>query len=431
MNQVRFPGRVPDWLPTVLYGIVLFFLAAGRLEFGGFRDGVKVGGNIENLLPLLLVARYLSRKTPRQPLLEQFRLLAAPLLLIFSGLLMGWAANPSKEGGEDLLHFAGQALCGILLAEWLMEARALAGICGIVWLAGHLALNLRTPWGDPVNPNLEGPFSHRNVQAAFYLLSLPLLFFSMGTRWNLRNWRFALVLLVIGMEGFFVLLFRSRSGLLGFTIAAWLLVVAFLRSPQATPRRKKWVLASLLGLQTLGALALLPRFEGLAAEWGNPYQRSRAGIWAAAIESWKDPACWIAGIGMGDEFDRILLDTPTGNLNYHYRKAHYPHCLYLEWMYWGGITAFVGWCLVVFMAARLFLTTRLARDTSFRWEMAALSSAILGFAVSEIFESALRDPRVAACFWLDLALLLRLAAENLPPLSPQRGNAAPAGPHES
>ncbi len=88
-----------------------------------------------------------------------------------------------------------------------------------------------------------------------------------------------------------------------------------------------------------------------------------------------------------------------GNLNHRYRRGHHPHCLYLQWIYWGGITALIGWMfLLVSVSSQALWKVQ-------RWEVLLLGACLLGYAFLEIFETAMKNPRVNALFWLNLTLL--------------------------
>ena len=397
------PSRLRERLSFFLYSLVLFHLPAGRITYPliGFGE-IKVGESVENLLPLLILARFLDRyRNPgRCPL--SVEPLKTGLLLLFGGLFISLAANPSSETLEDILRLAGQAVCGWLLAEWISHSNRNGGLWPIGFLLGMALLLIRTPWGQLGNPDLEGPFTHRNIQAAFFLLSFPLLstIVSRRDRWGNR-FRFV-ALLAVFSAGTFLLLSKSRAGVLGVGCAAFIMLLVLVWEGHPSRRRVFWGVGLVGVAVVVTGLFLFPRFRGFGQELGNPYHRSRAGIWAAAVEGWCEPSRYLLGIGMGDSFDQILLDSPTGNLNHRLRRAHYPHCLYFQWIYWGGVTALLGWFYLITPVGG-----KVARK-GVAWEVRILGACLLGYAVLELFESALRDQRVSALFWLDLILLCYL-----------------------
>jgi hypothetical protein len=259
-------------------------------------------------------------------------------------------------------------------------------------------LLVRTPWTQLGNPDLEGPFTHRNIQAAFFLLSFPLLSAIVTRRDDWGDRLRYVGFLVVLSAGAFLLLSKSRAGVVGVGVAAFILLLVLIREGRASKRRVLWG-AGLVGVAAVVAiLFLIPRFRGFGQELGNPYHRSRAGIWVAAVEGWRAPSQYVLGIGMGDSFDRILLDSPTGNLNHRLRRAHYPHCLYFQWVYWGGVTSLLGWFFLMVPLWGRFSRRGIA------WEARIFGACLLGYAVLEVFESALRDQRVSTLFWLDLVL---------------------------
>lgn len=390
--------RVSD----AVYSIVFFFLAAGRFQFElGPTLEIKIGGSPENLVFFLLVARWIRSDLPLQRLRGTLAAYLPGVLLILLGLCLSALLNPTSRTFEDLLRMAGQFAVGTLLAEWLIGSQQRREVWYWAFLLGVLALFLRTPWSELDDPNLEGPFSHRNVQAAFGLLAVPLLFLPSLRRGFRLGAHSAACLTAVGAIAAFLLLSRTRSALIALIVVGAVAALLVHRTPRWSDHsRAKWVIRGAAAAALLLAIvALLPRFQQFGQELMDPYRRSRIPIWAAAVEGWRDPTVLLFGIGLEDSFDRILLDTPQGNLNYRYRKAHYPHGLYLQWVYWGGVTALLGWMV-------------LGASTVKRLSAGALSPRtllcgifLIGYFFLEIFESAFREPRVAALFWLVLFLL--------------------------
>ncbi|NUN97187.1 MAG: O-antigen ligase family protein [Candidatus Omnitrophica bacterium] len=396
MTQVATDSR--RLLGELLLAVGLVFLAVGRIQFEVAGLELKVGENIENLLPLLLLGGVLCRPFSGPSLGRALSPFAAGFLLLLFGTLVGLFSQLSPDALQDFLRLLGQALCGFLLARWVASSGALERWPGVLWMAGHALLLWRTPWGDPTNPNLEGPFPHRNFQSAFFLLAFPTLAFIGLGGGTLGLARLIPAAALVAAELFFVIRFQSRAGLLGCSVCAAML--AFLLSrPERSRLRLILPLLAVAALVAVFVVVLAPRLGTLGQEFGNPYERSRVGIWTAAVDGWRNPANWLRGIGMGDEFDRILADSPTGNLNYHYRRAHYPHSLYLQWLYWGGIMALVGWFAVLAGVWRC----RVARPDD--WRVILPASALFGYAAMEVFDASIRDPRVSALLWFDIGLL--------------------------
>jgi len=400
-------GMISDWI----YLAVLFFLAAGRIHFfWGESFDVKIGENIENLLPVLLLARIVRRDFGFDWLIAGSRPILQPLGLILLGLLTAAVLHPTTDTFEDILRFLGQLLVGLLLAEWVLREERLKDKWLWAFLLGVLVLMARTPWRDLDDPNLEGPFPHRNVQAAFCLLSVPLLIdpFFRKPAWTSKQCLASLT--AIAVMVLFIAMSRSRSGAIAILFACSLAPLVLPRVFQLSGKGARWILAggAILALLLI-LISLVPRFRQFGQEVLDPYRRSRIPIWAAAVEGWNDPTQLLFGIGMEDSFDRILLDTPQGNLNYRYRKAHYPHGLYLQWLYWGGITALLGWLALVLSIARgMFAKV----PTPQRFLCGAF---LLAYFVLEIFESAFRDPRVAALFWMVTSLFFARGTEEEKP----------------
>ena len=383
-------------LSEVLYLLVLFFLAAGRIEIAwGDLFHLKIGENIENLLGVLLVARFLQGQLSGNRLRQLIQPVLSGLCLILPGLMVTLLLHPSLGTLEDILRLMGQILIGLLLAERLILNPRSKDFWFWTFVAGVAILMIRTPWSHLDNPNLEGPFPHRNIQAAFCLLAVPLVaspLFRNPLRWNSQK---IVSLLVLGVLVAFLLFSHSRSGMLALVVATGVGFLLLGRTLWRSGFRQRWAVSggTVLALGIV-MFSLIPRFQHFGQEVFDPYRRSRIPIWAAAVEGWSNPTVLLFGIGMDDTFDRILLDTPQGNLNYRYRKAHYPHGLYFQWLYWGGITALLGWLvLVVAVGGRLF---------SSPLEPVQLLAGLflVAYFFLEIFESAFRDPRVAAMYWL-------------------------------
>lgn len=390
--------RVSD----AVYSIVFFFLAAGRFQFELGPDvEIKIGGSPENLVFFLLAARWIRSDLPLQRLRGTLAAYLPGVLLILLGLCLSALLNPTSRTFEDLLRMVGQFAVGTLLAEWLIGSQQRREVWYWAFLLGVLALFLRTPWSELEDPNLEGPFSHRNVQAAFGLLSVPLLFLPSLRRGFRFGPHSATALAAVGAIAAFLLLSRTRSALIALLVVGAVAALLVRRTPTwSDHRRAMWVIRGAAAAALLLAIvALLPRFQQFGQELMDPYRRSRIPIWAAAVEGWRDPTVLLFGIGLEDSFDRILLDTPQGNLNYRYRKAHYPHGLYLQWVYWGGMTALLGWMFLGASTVKRLASGALSPRTLL------CGVFLIGYFFLEIFESAFREPRAAALFWLVLFLL--------------------------
>ena len=379
---------------------VLYFLAAGRFHFSwGEAFDFKIGENIENLLVALIVARGLRRDIELSLLSRAAQSIVPGLGLLFVGLTLAAILHPSLETVEDILRLFGQLAVGALLAEWVVAKGSTNSTWYGAFLFGIVALLIRTPWGALDDPNLEGPFPHRNIQAAFCLLSVPLVLAPFLERRIRLDWKIVSGLAVLLVMGLFMILSRGRSGLIACLFVCGLILLKSVRFHRWGGKGTRLVLyaGALMGL-LLVVGSLVPRFEDFGQEVFDPYRRSRIPIWAAAVEGWRDPTVLLFGIGMGDNFDRVLLETPQGNLNYRYRKAHYPHGLYLQWIYWGGMTALLGWLTLGFSVVRRLWGKEIALR---RFLFGAF---LTGYLILEIFESAFRDPRVAALFWMILFL---------------------------
>ncbi len=321
--------------------------------------------------------------------------------LMLLGLTFAALLHPTSNTFEDLLRFVGRFLVGLLLAEWLLNDRDSRAPWFWGFVLGFALLMLRTPWSELDNPNLEGPFPHRNIQAGFCILSIPLLstpFIGRGYRIDRRK---AASIVALSAMCLFILLSKSRSALLALICATALIPFVLPRTMGRTHPKSKWLVRGGATVALLVVmLSLLPRFQQFGQEVFDPYRRSRIPIWAAAVEGWNDPTVLLFGIGMEDSFDRILLDSPQGNLNYRYRKAHYPHGLIFQWLYWGGVTALLGWlALVARTAKKLF-------DGFLSPSRLTCGLALIAYFVLEVFESTFRDPRVGALFWLILFLFM-------------------------
>ncbi|MCA9409911.1 MAG: O-antigen ligase family protein [Candidatus Omnitrophica bacterium] len=393
-------------ISDAIYLTVLFFLAAGRIHLGwGERFDLKIGESIENLSVVLLLARFLRTDfdigLPKK--LTKALIPGFPLILI--GLTVAGILHPTVETFEDILRFLGQFLVALLLVEWIVSARSARNKWFWAFLLGVIALNLRTPWTELSDPNLEGPFPHRNIQAGFSILAAPLLLMPLfGAREHRTVGKAALGLAAVLVLVAFILLSHSRSGMIALLAIGVLVLFQIPRFLPSGGKGAVWVVRACAFLVLLVVVfAMVPRFRQFGQELADPYRRSRIPIWAASVEAWKDPTILLFGIGMEDSFDRILLDTPQGNLNYRYRKAHYPHGLYLQWVYWGGMTALLGWVALIGGVGRR-LAERPSRILPFLF-----GAALVGYFILEVFESALRDPRVAAMFWVDILLLFHFS----------------------
>jgi hypothetical protein len=388
--------RIPSLLAAFLHLAVFFLLVAGKVEV----FGLKMGGKIENLLPLLVLAWFLDRKAYPIPFRELTALWIPGLFLIVSGLVIGFTMNPSTVALEELGRFGLQIATGIFLGAWIGGCLRSGSLWAVVWLVGLVVLQVRTPWHSLGHPALDGPFSHRNLQSAFYLLSFPVTLFAARTAGKGRSWGIqGLVSAILVSQAAFIAISKSRSGLLGVVIAlgvaAWLA-----REHGWGSARKVWLPAAALACLALAiGMALFPRIKHIEAEFENPYVLSRSGIWSAAIEGFHEPVKWLVGTGMGDGYFWTIQESPMGNLNYRYRRGHHPHCLYLQWIYWGGILALIGWCQILRMIGAS------GRRSHASWEVCLLVACLLGFAGLEFVETTLRDPKVSVFFWLDLALL--------------------------
>jgi O-antigen ligase len=389
--------KIQTHLPYWLYALALFHLPAGRITYPTGFDEIKVGENMENLLPALLIARFLDRRRFSFPWKPASRPLAPGLFLIFSGLILTFLHLPNWESLEDVFRLAGRVAVGAILAEWIYDHRregrwswAPPFLVGLAWLF------FWTPWRSIAIPDLEGPFTHRNLQAAFYLLSLPLLVSLIRTEGKQGKAIVPLSLAFIAVGIAFIFLSRSRAGVLGLVAGLGILPVLSPLFLAGSRKRRALVLGIAFTVGAGAILLLLPRFLELGQEIGNPYHRSRTAIWGAAVHAWQEPVHWMFGIGMDDAYDRILLESPTGNLNYRYRRAHYPHGLYFQWIYWGGITALLGWFVLLLDMTRQELRSKKGFDT------ALVMACLLGFAILEVFESSLRDQRVCTLFWMNV-----------------------------
>lgn len=92
-----------------------------------------------------------------------------------------------------------------------------------------------------------------------------------------------------------------------------------------------------------------------------------------------------------------------GNLSQRYRRGHHPHCLYLQWLYWGGILALVGWFWILADLGAIL------KSRNMSWQEILLGSSLAGYVCLEIFETALKNGRIHTLFWLNASLLILLA----------------------
>jgi len=390
----------PKTLATYLNLFVLFFLVAGRIEIESL--GLKIGGKIENLFPLLALAWFLDRDSRSIPLGRILFPHLAGIFLILTALAAGCIRNFSSDSMEGLLRFSLQIGSGVLLGKWLSRNLYSEIRWTYVWICGLVILQIGTPWwGILTQPEMESSFGHRNLQSAFYLLSFPLMAFLVhahsGTSRKERIVRWVCGLLLLS-EAAFVFLSKSRSGLAGIlaAILIWLSVKGRLRTPHLPRTWKGYALA---GAVFVALLTVSPRLLSIGREISDPYYLSRSGVWSAAIEGFRTPSKWLMGAGMGEGYFWTIQESPIGNLNFKYRRGHHPHNLYLQWIYWGGITALIGWFFI--LAA---IRSQSLKKTN-RWEILLLGSCLLGYAFLEIFETALKNSRLNALFWLTLTLL--------------------------
>lgn len=384
---------------TFLNLLVLFFLVVGRLENESL--GLKIGGKTENLFPLLLAAWFLTRKSRSVSMAQILSPFLAGMLLVGVALIAGFIQAPSYEALDELFRFCLQVCSGILLGSWLCENLKINSWWSYVWIAGLIILQVGTPWDTLSQPEMEGSFGHRNLQSAFYLLSFPMLAFILQSHsGSSRRERMmqALVVLLLLSEICFIRLSKSRSGLVGACAALliWLAINGWLKTPRL-PRT--WIGIAMTAAVFITLLAVSPRFLSLGREISNPYYLTRAGVWSAAVEGLQKPSRWLSGTGMGTGYFWTIQESPMGNLSYRYRRGHHPHCLYLQWIYWGGISALIGWLFVI--GAIGYLTLR----KTLSWEACLLGACLLGYACLELFETAMKNPRIHALFWLDLTLL--------------------------
>ncbi len=392
---------------TFLNLLVLFFLVVGRI--GGEGLGLKIGGKIENLFPLLLIAWFLDRNSRPVPVSKILSPYLAGMFLAAAALMAGCVHNPSAESLEGLLRFSLQVGSGILLGIWLSANLKTNPWWTYLWIAGLVILQLGTPWGTLSHPEMEGSFGHRNLQSAFYLLSFPLMVFIFQTNQGSgRKERLIQTLcgLLLLSEVVFILVSRSRSGLAGILAALliWLGAQGWLKTPHIP---KTWGGYALAGIVFIALLMVSPRFLSLSREISDPFYLSRAGVWSAAIEGFQTPTKWLSGTGMGQGYFWTVQESPMGNLNYRYRRGHHPHCLYLQWIYWGGVSALMGW---------LFILAAISSQTFkkiLQWEVLVLGACLLGYAFLEVFETAILNPRVNALFWLDLVLLGSIVSQSV------------------
>ena len=395
------PNRTAQRLAFFLYSLALFHLPAGRIVYSfGDLGEIKVGSSLENLLPTILLARVLWRGLKFQEWREIFEPLREPLFLLFCGLAVCCAANLSSASLEDLARLIGQAGCGFLLAEWIWWGWNENRLWFVGLFLGFLWLGWQTPWGQLGVPSLEGPFGHRNTQSAFLILSFPLLYLLYRRRsFGMRGLGVSgLAILLVSLA--FILISKSRAGALGVLTTLAILGFGSLSRPRKDNSKRLAVLGSGFVFAVVALILLSPRFRDIAQEIANPYHRSRTAIWAAAVEEWRDPSAFLVGSGMGETFDRILIDSPTGNLNFRYRRTLHPHSLYLQWIIWGGVLASCGWFLT--LGKIWSFTLRSGRNGL----TLVTGACLLGYAALEIFESVMRFSRVAGIFFLDLALLL-------------------------
>jgi hypothetical protein len=434
------------WIAQVIFQISLFLLVVGRVEIQAF--DLKLGGKIENFFPVLLLATFLNcwgGGSPSRQVLISLRILwerfSVGLALIISGLLIGWGANLGYEASEQLLRFLLQIGTGCLLGLWLAQERSQYSLWIWIWLVALTVLQIRTPWGELSHPEMEGSFGHRNLQSAFYLLSFPILVLLIRVKQTksglIRMWCLVLFLSEIG----FVLWSRSRSGLVGILAALgfWILYHygkslgdylnlllsqlgsclplntnrqnatdtqyhpgVLIQNEGLSPQYHRFSRYALLGLVLLACLWIFPRFLLLGRELGNPYYLSRTGVWTAALEGLHNPQRWLVGTGMGEGYFWSIQESAMGNLNYRYRRGHHPHCLYLQWIYWGGITALMGW---LFLVRSIHEIGKSKQENIFKTVLAA---CLMGYVILEFFETALKNTHLHALFWLDVTLLVSL-----------------------
>ena len=397
----------PKSIATYLNLFVLFFLVAGRIEIESL--GFKIGGKIENLFPLLAIAWFLDRDSRSIPLGKILFPYLAGIFLILTALTAGCIRDFSSESLEGLLRYTLQIGSGILLGKWLSRNLYSEIRWTYVWICGLVILQLGTPWwGILTQPEMESSFGHRNLQSAFYLLSFPLMAFLVhvhsGTSRKERIVRWLCGLLLLS-EAAFVLLSKSRSGLAGILAALliWMSVKGWLRAPHMPRTWKGYALA---GAVFVALLAVSPRFLSIGREISDPYYLSRSGVWSAAVEGFRTPSKWLSGVGMGEGYFWTIQESPVGNLNFKYRRGHHPHCLYLQWIYWGGITALIGWLYILSGIPGQALKKGLP------WNVLLLGSCLLGYAFFEVFETGMKNSRLNVLFWLDLTILGALTCQN-------------------
>ncbi len=390
-------------LSDTLFLLVLFFLVAGRLTIDTL--GIKIGGKIENLALLVLVAGFLSDLCFRGLIRRVAQFLQYGLLLLCLGLFIGLAANLSRDSFEQLFRMSVQALTGIVLGGWIHARFKNRFDWVIALIIAFAVLQIGTPWTNLSNSELEGAFGHRNLQSAFYVLSFPLLMFAFMKNgwWKSVPHRLGLGIILLSQLAF-ILISRSRSGLIGLLVMA--MAGCFLSRMSGLWKKLNLKYALPGAVVIIGAVvAVSPRFIGMTHEIGDPYPLSRAGVWSAALEGFKQPQRFLVGAGMGEGYFKAIQESSMGNLSQRYRRGHHPHCLYLQWLYWGGILALVGWFWILADLGAIL------KSRNMSWQEILLGSSLAGYVCLEIFETALKNGRIHTLFWLNASLLILLAID--------------------
>lgn len=391
-------------LSDILFSLILFFLVVGRLESETL--GIKIGGKIENLAVLVFVACFLSDLRFVNIVWRVLQIIQPGLFILVLGLVIGLSVNFSGDSLEELLRMALQALIGFILGYWIYDRYQVRNDWLIIISIGCLYLLINTPWTELKQPELEGSFGHRNLQSAFYVLSFPLLMSGFLRKGGMRSipHRLGLGMLLLA-QLVFVVISRSRSGLIGFLtlVLTWLILSR--RCGHWRSLNLKYVLPGLLII--VGAIiAVSPRFVGITNEIGNPYHLSRSGVWSAALEGFKQPQHFVVGVGMGEGYFKTIQESPMGNLNQRYRRGHHPHSLFLQWLYWGGIFALMGWFWILTDLGSLL------KSRDLPWQVISIGASLAGFVCLELFETTLKNGRIHTLFWLNVCLLILLYVDH-------------------
>lgn len=375
---------------------------------------VDLGVLRTNLLDLLIIGMLLLwviKERGKVALPSLPKPLAAALILVGAGVVIGIVAHPSSASlGAAKSWFVLPLLFAFVVCQSMRTKKSQEGLLYALIVSATLTALYSLAWGrEAYDGRLQGFYGSPNILAMYIapgFLACVLMGSEYWSTWDKNKKMVAVCSLALLA---YALLASVSLGSIGGVIVSLSCVLFFSVQSQKNPQlwNKLWITmltCVLLVNVALGASALLLD----AWEMGRTSFAARLIIWQVSLAMLADHGLW--GLGVGN-FQDVYLSYQNNYPPFLEWAVPHPHNILLATWLWAGIMGIAGYMLLWWWAV-----TRSGKDQSSLVVRVAL--AIMAYAILHgLWDNTLWRNDAAVIFWLCIALLVYRAdiRTNRPP----------------